>query len=108
MNMRQHKRSILARIQFNNAMAAWYADGYFAGPDESLVELMAKHDEMQKNIETKAEVIEQVWKVARVKDNVVVLEAKSAEEAKEAIDKAARQKRAKLFLLDGEPFLYTA
>jgi hypothetical protein len=50
--------------------------------------------------------VEKVWKVARMKDNVVVLEAKSAEEAQELIDKHARQKKAKLFLLDAEPFLY--
>lgn len=51
---------------------------------------------------------QQIWKVARVKDNVVVLEAHTAEAAQEAIDKAARQKKAKLYLLDSEPFCYEA
>ena len=42
--------------------------------------------------------------VARVKDNEVVLETDDAAEAKEAIDKAARQKKAKLYLMRGNPF----
>jgi hypothetical protein len=53
----------------------------------------------------KTEVVK-LYKVARVKDSVVVLETESHDEAREAIDKAARQKKAKLFLLDGEPFEY--
>jgi hypothetical protein len=36
----------------------------------------------------------------------VVLEAKTMREAQEAIEKAAKQKKAKLYLLDEEPYVY--
>lgn len=40
------------------------------------------------------------YKVARVKDDVVVLETESEAEAQEAIAKAAKQKKAKLHLVN--------
>ena len=74
----------------------------FAGPDPFA--------DINRNMAL-AELLEPVvsiYKVARVKDNVVVLETESREEAQELIDKNARQKKAKLFLLSGEPFIYPA
>ena len=47
-----------------------------------------------------------IYKVLRVKDNVVMLETESRDAAHELIEKHARQKKAKLFLADGEPFQY--
>lgn len=114
MNQRQRKRYIMARMVYITRQAKLFLNIqrlFNPTPEEetaSKAALRAHWESLLSELmpEPEQPQVEKIWKVARVKDNVVVLEAKSLGEANEAIVKAARQKKAKLYLLDDEPYVF--
>ena len=120
MNMRQRKLAIMTAMYYIASNAAW--DRWInkvLKPSEAeqlnqKIQNRAHFEEMLSLLDTSGRVAAQkalfdkVYKVARVKDNVVVFESQVLAEAQEAIEKAARQKKAKLYLLDDEPYVFPA
>ncbi len=115
MNLRQRKRNIYASMLQGTIFFMKWFDHYNETGIQFITELELKPvgftDEVIDSFlglrtgDRVEHTPDNIWRVARVKDNVVVLEAKSQIEAIEAIEKAARQKKAKLVLLAGEPYV---
>jgi hypothetical protein len=116
MNMRKRKQAVMLAMYYITANAQWDRWLYkiLQPTPAEIEEQKARTAKVWEDLKADMGIhpepdqpqIEKIWKVARVKDDVVVLEAKSLEEAKEAIQKAARQKKAKLHLLDDEPYVF--
>ena len=116
MNLRQLKRRTQARMHHIIWRSRWQRsidrcvakfDEMLALPDPELEKLMDSMFPGQLGVVIDSSGSMQdapkTWKVTRAKDGVVVLEAKTEAEALEAIDKASRQKKAKLVCLDLKP-----
>ena len=117
MNMRQRKRYLMAAMYYIAANAAW--DRWInkvlkRSPEEIEAQKKRNRAEWEEMVHgflaSKAPLpkVEKVYKVARVKDDVVVAEFPTLEQATAEIEKAARQKKAKLVLLDNEPYVFEA
>jgi hypothetical protein len=113
MNMRKRKLAIMTAMYYIAANAMWdrWINSVLKPSPEEVAKHKAEHEKFWLEIKDRLHHVnipnpDTVWKVARVKDNVVVLEASTLREAREAIDKAARQKKAKLYLLSDEPYQY--
>jgi hypothetical protein len=117
--MRKHKLAVMTAMYYIVANAKWerWINKLFEPTLEEVARQKAIHAKQWADIKdhfgVQVEAVQanmgltqKVWKVARVKDDVVVLEAKTMREAQEAIEKAAKQKKAKLYLLDEEPYVY--
>ena len=113
MNMRKRKLAIMTAMYYIAANAMWdrWINSVLKPSPEEVAKHKAEHEKFWVEIKEKLHHVnfpkaDTVWKVARVKDNVVVAECLTMRDAQEMIERAARQKKAKLYLLSDEPYQY--
>lgn len=102
MNMRKRKLAVMAAMYYITVTGRWHRhiDKLMQPTLEEQAAAKAENRKIWDELLSEVLPRPKIYVVARVKDNEVVLETEDLAEAEETILKAAKQKKAKLHLLE--------